>query len=66
MYIIMHNDKQYGSKQFDSYEAARSHTRKMIRRFLAMLNAAPLEEDVGGNTYNNPSINLYGYEVVAR
>lgn len=65
MFKIVRNGKIYGKIKFDSYEEARSYARKAIRRYMSMLNAKPYSNDIGGMLYNNPSINLYGYSVIA-
>lgn len=66
MFIIKHNGKKVGSKVFTSYEEARSYARKIVRRYLRMLNLVAHMYDKGGITQRNPSINMYGYSVVAR
>jgi hypothetical protein len=66
MFIIKHNDKKVGNKSFSSYEEARSYARKLIRRYLRMLNLVAHMADRGGINQRNPSINMYGYTVVAR
>lgn len=65
MFIIKHNDKRVGTKSFNTYEEARSYTRKLIRRYLSMLNLKAHMLDHGGINQRNPSISMYGYTVVS-
>lgn len=65
MFIIKHNDKRVGTKSFNTYEEARSYTRKLIRRYLRMLNLVAHMADKGGINQRNPSIHMYGYSVTS-
>jgi hypothetical protein len=63
MFIIKHNDKIVEVK--DTYEEARSRTRKIIRTHLDKLNFTYRADDVAGVVHRNPSINMYGYSIEA-
>lgn len=66
MYIIHRNNKRFNGKHFHTYEEARSYVRKLIRKYLRLLNAKAHAGDVGGIIYRNPSINLYGYFITTK
>ena len=66
MFIITRNAKRFNNKHFTSYEEARSYVRKMIRKYLRLLNVKARMGDHGGIVYRNPSINLYGYNIVCK
>lgn len=66
MYIIRRNSKQFNGKHFNTYEEARSYVRKMIRKYLRLLNVKARMGDHGGIVHRNPSINLYGYNIVCK
>jgi len=62
MYIIKRNGKRVGKKFFLTYEQARNHARKLIRK-----NAErdwTWFTDHSDTVYHNPSLRVYGYKIV--
>jgi hypothetical protein len=63
MYAIYVNNKRYNTKNFTSYEAARSWARKLIRQ--GRFNPIRFGFDWSDVDYRNPSINHYGVTIKA-
>lgn len=61
MYVIFRGNKRYGNKKFNSYEAARSYARKLIRQ--GKLGEAFC--DFSDAVYNNPTISKYNVSIKA-
>ena len=59
-YIIKKDGKRYGKKLFESYESARSHVRKILRKKDQPFFADP---DNGWIEHNNPSHSRYGFSI---
>ena len=66
MFIITRNAKRFNNKHFTSYEEARSYVRKMIRKYLSLLNVKAQVGDHSGMTYSNPAITMYGYNITTK
>lgn len=64
MYAIYLNNKRYNTKNFPSYEAARSWARKLIRAGKIPV-ANFYRWDIGGDFYNNPSLSVYNVSIKA-
>lgn len=60
-YIIKRNNKRFNNKRFDSYESARSYTRKVLRKRDDI--SPDFWFDTGWDVHNNPSISLYGFSI---
>lgn len=63
MFTISRNNKRFSKKKFNTYEEARSYVRKVIRKYMQMLNMNYPLEDLSGVFYRNPAINKYGYSI---
>jgi hypothetical protein len=67
MYIIMRNNRPFGNKKFETYEKARQHIRKWIRK---NMNTQSYYDYIGGVwdtiSRNPPSYAGLGFKVVNR
>ena len=59
MYVIYRDNRKFNNKVFDSYEKARSYTRKWIRK-----NLGYVADDVScDRIYHNPSFHFWGFSI---
>lgn len=61
-YIIKKNGKRYNSKNFETYEQARSYIRKKLRGTPVSTLGSAILTDVGWG-YSNPSHSRYGFTI---
>lgn len=64
MYVIYFGSKRYGNKKFNSYEAARSYARKLIRAGKLGFRWDGYT-DYSDKHYNNPTLSHYNVSIKA-